>query len=286
MNAKRDCSLRWCGWFLVALVCLGPVAADGWAQTTEMKYPVAAAVAADGTLYIADPEFHGIWKAANGKLEKYFEGSAKFRTPLTAVRCLAFDPQGKLLAGDSSTREVYRFDEAGKPVPLTQGKIGIPSAIAVRKNGEILVADQELMFIWKVPAEGGEPVKLAEVAGIVGLCLDADDQLWVTSRVKIQLRRVSPEGTVENVLTDRPFQFPQHIALADDKTAYVADNYAKAVWKVPAGGAPEKLVEGEPLVGPVGITFAAGKLYVTDPRARAVFQVEPDGKLTKIVPGP
>ena len=116
-----------------------------------------------GHVFIADRNFHGIWKFANGKLEKFFEGSAKFRTPLNAVRCVAMDHQGKLLAGDSATREVYRFDEAGNPVPLTKGRIGIPTAIAVRKSGEILVADQELLFIWKMPAEGGEPVKLAEV---------------------------------------------------------------------------------------------------------------------------
>jgi sugar lactone lactonase YvrE len=245
---------------------------------------VSITAAEDGTIYIADRNFHGIWKFANGKLEKFFEGSAKFRTPLNAVRCVAMDHQGKLLAGDSATREVYRFDEAGKPVPLTKGQIGIPTAIAVRKSGEILVADQEIMFIWKIPAEGGEPVKLAEVGAIVGLCLDQDDQLWVTSRSNIPLRRVSPDGQVENVLSERSFQFPQQIVLDDTKTAYIADNYDKAVWKVPAGGAPVKWVEGDPLVGPVGIARAGGKLLIADPKAKAVFQVDSDGKVTKLVP--
>jgi sugar lactone lactonase YvrE len=280
MRAYRDSCVRAFGAMLWALAVAGPLA-----SADEMQYPIAAAVTEDGTAYIADRDFHGIWKFAGGKLDKFYEGSAKFGTPLNAVRCLAIDHQGKLLAGDSATREVYRFDDAGQPVPLTKGKIGIPTAIAVRKSGEILVADQELMFIWKVPADGGEPVKLAEVAGIVGLCLDQDDQLWVTSRVKIQLRRVSPDGQVENVLTDRPFAFPQNIALDENKTAYITDNYAKAVWKVAAGGAPAKFTEGDPLVGPVGITRAGGKLFVTDPKAKAVFQIEPDGKVTKLVPG-
>lgn len=271
---------RWGGVLLLVLIAEGRLA-----RAQEMQYPVGAAVAEDGTVYVADRNFHGIWKFAGGKLEKFFEGSSKFRTPLNAVRCVAMDHQGKLLAGDSATREVYRFDDAGQPIPLTKGKIGVPTAIAVRKSGEILVADQELMFIWKVPAEGGEPVKLAEVAGIVGLCLDQDDQLWVTSRVKIQLRRVSPDGQVENVLSEGPFPFPQNIALDENKTAYITDNYAKAVWKVTAGGVPEKWIEGDPLVGPVGITRASGKLYVTDPKAKAVFQIEPDGKVTKLVPG-
>src|SRR3990167_3554221 len=100
------------------------MATPGTISAQELQYPVSVAAAEDGTLYIADRNFHGIWKFANGKLEKFFEGSAKFRTPLNAVRCVAMDHQGKLLAGDSATREVYRFDEAGNPVPLTQGRIG------------------------------------------------------------------------------------------------------------------------------------------------------------------
>ena len=255
------------------------------AMAQELQYPVSVAAAADGTVFIADRNYHGIWKFANGKLEKFFEGSAKFRTPLNAVRCVAMDHQGKLLAGDSATREVYRFDEAGNPVPLTKGRIGIPSAIAVRKSGEIVVADQELEIIWKLPAEGGEPAKLAEVRAVVGLCLDQDDQLWVTTRSKIPLRRVSPDGKVEELLSERVFQFPQQIVLDDAKTAYIVDNYDKAVWKVPAGGAPVKLVAGDPLVGPVGIARAGDKLLVVDPKAKALFQVEMDGKVTRLVPG-
>ncbi|NLX55427.1 MAG: hypothetical protein GXY58_09970 [Planctomycetaceae bacterium] len=273
---------------LFGLVCgtlLALAAGRHPAWTQELQYPVATAVAEDGTLFIADREFHGIWKFADGKLEKYFEGSPKFRTPLNAVRCLAWDHQGKLLAGDSATREVYRFDDAGQPVPLTKGQIGTPTAIAVRKSGEILVADQELMYVWRVPAEGGDPVKLAEVAGIVGLCLDQDDQLWVTTRLKHPLRRVTPDGKVEEVLAERPFPYPQHIVLDEHKTAYIADNYAQTIWKVPAGGAPETLVAGAPLVGPVGITRAGGNLYVTDPKARAVFQIDAGGQLTRLVGG-
>lgn len=271
--------------FAVLAVGLVDSAGSTSAFAQELKYPVSIAVTADGTAYVADREFHGIWKLTNGKLEKHFEGSAKFRTPLNAVRCVAIDHQGKLLAGDSSTREVYRFDDAGAPVPLTKGQIGIPVAIAVRKSGEILVADQELQRIWKVPAEGGDRVELAAVEGIVGLCLDQDDQLWVTSRGKIPLRRIAPDGKVENILSERVMQFPQQIVLDESKNAYITDNYDKAVWKIPVGGAPVKLAAGDPLVNPVGLARAGDKLLVTDPHAKAIFQVEMDGKVTKVVPG-
>jgi sugar lactone lactonase YvrE len=188
------------------------------------------------------------------------------------------------LAGDSATREVYRFTEAAEPVPLTSGKIGIPTAIAVRPTGEILVADQELMCVWRLPAAGGDPAKLAEVAGIVGVCLDQDGYTWVTSRLKTQLLRVDATGAVESILTERPFVFPQQIAVDAAKTAYVADNYATAIWKVPAGGPPEKWVEGAPLMKPVGLARDGESILVTDPGARAVFRIDGNGQVTKVVP--
>jgi sugar lactone lactonase YvrE len=273
-----------CKWRISALVagCLWWSGAQVAGQ--ELQYPVAAVAAADGTLYIADRDFHGIWKFADGKLEKFFQGAPQYRTPLNAVRCLALDHEGALLAGDSATREVYRFTDGGEPVPLTSGKIGIPTAIAVRPNGEILVADQELACVWKIPAAGGEPVKLAEVKGIVGVCLDQDGDLWVTSRLQTQLLRIDATGAVEELLTDRPFVYPQQIALDGAKTAYVADNYANVIWKVPAGGAPQKWVEGAPLMKPVGLARDGESFLVTDPGARAVYRIDASGQVTRLVP--
>ena len=40
--------------------------------------------------------------------------------PLNAVCCVAIDHQGHVVAGDSSTRDVCRFSEDGKPVLLTE----------------------------------------------------------------------------------------------------------------------------------------------------------------------
>ena len=117
-----------------------------------MQYPISAVAAADGTIYVADTIAPAIWKIKAGKIEKYFEGSKKYRTPMNRPCCLAIDGGGKLLVGDSATREVYRFDDAGKPTPLTKGKIGIPRAIVVMPGGDLMVTDQELHCIWKVPA--------------------------------------------------------------------------------------------------------------------------------------
>jgi sugar lactone lactonase YvrE len=248
----------------------------------QMQYPLAVAAADDGTIYIADRHLPGIWKVVDGQRSLFFEGSKKYRTPLNAVRCLALDREERVLAGDSATREIYRMNDAGEPTPLTDGGIGMPMSIAVNSKAEILVADLELHRIWKVAAEGGKPELLAEVAAPRGICVDDQDRLWVVSHGENQLLRVDATGRVETVVKGRPFLFPHHLVLASDTTAYIADGYAKAIWKVPPGGTPEKLVSGEPLLNPVGLAWRDGNLLVADPKAKAVFQVSLDGKIVEL----
>ncbi|MGH7202534.1 MAG: NHL repeat-containing protein [Planctomycetaceae bacterium] len=253
------------------------------AQSAEMQYPLSAVATEDGTIYIADRNWPGVWKFADGKLEPFFQASKKFRTPLNAVRCVALDEQGRVLAGDSATREVYRFDEQGRPQPLTGGKIGIPMDIAVDSEGRIYVADLELHRIWRVPAEGGEPQEVALVAAPRGLAFDAEGRLLVVSHGENQVVRLSPEGNIETVVEGRPFRFP-HDLVATDGTLYIVDGYAKAVWKVEAGGEPSQWVSGGPLVNPTDVFFRDDALLIVDPRANAVFETAADGALKRLIP--
>src|SRR5258708_6066589 len=87
-----------------------------WKQrvfAAELDYPLAIAASDAGEIYLADRNLPGVWRVKEGELTLFFEASKKLKTPLNAVRCLALDQNGKLLAGDSATREVYRFDDAG-----------------------------------------------------------------------------------------------------------------------------------------------------------------------------
>ncbi|RPI77456.1 MAG: hypothetical protein EHM42_13805, partial [Planctomycetaceae bacterium] len=218
----------------------------------EMEYPLAVAAAENGTVYIADRNLPGVWKIADGKLELLFQASKKFRTPLNAVRCLAVDSQGRLYAGDSATREVYRFNEQNQPEPLAKGGVGIAMAIAFDKEGNLVVADLEFPGrVVRIPQTGGEPVEIAQIQAPRGLAVDGEGRIWVVTHGKDrQVVRIGADGKVETVVSGRPFQFPQSIALDGQGNAYIADGYAKAVWKVDADGKPSKLTEGGPLSHP------------------------------------
>lgn len=270
--------------FLALAIC-GAVFSNGHdAAAAEMQYPLDVAVAADGTIYVADRKLPGIWKVKDGQVTEYFKGSKKFRTPLNAIRCLAIDKDGKLLAGDSATREVYRFGDDGKPVPLTDGHIGIPMSIAVDKDGSLFVSDLELQRIWKVPAAGGKPEEVALYAGCRGLVFDAQGQLWAlstSSRVSQLVKIV--DGKVVPVAKERLFQFPHNIVLSNDGQFIVSDGYAKALWKVSTDGKATKWASGDLFSNPVGLVKHGKVVLVADSRSNAILSVDADGKVTTVV---
>lgn len=275
--ARLRCVIACLSCAMTALVIASPCLA------ADMQYPLAVVAADDGTTFVADRKLPGIWKVSGNEAAVYFQGSKKFRTPLNAVRCVALDKEGRLLAGDSSTREVYRFDKEGKPQPLTKGGIGIPMAIAVDAGGDLFVADLETQRIWKVPSAGGEPQEFAVIPAPRGLAFDKEGRLWAVSHGKNQVVRFGADGKSEVVVKGRPFRFPHQIVLDEQGTAFVTDGYAKAIWKISGSDAPAKLVEGKPLDNPVGIAVRGKGLLIADPRANALFAIDEEGKLSTVL---
>jgi len=266
----------------IAAVVVWHVSLAAWALAAEPQYVLGIAARDAQTMFLADRNLPGVWQMTDGKLTLFFEGSKKFRTPLNAVRCLAIDREGHLLAGDSSTREVYRFNAENRPEPLTKGGIGIPTGIAVNAAGEILVADLETHRIWKVPSAGGEPSLFAEVAAPRALAFDGEGRLWIVSHGKDQLLRANPEGKLEVAVAGRSFEFPSAVLVDAQGVAYVCDTYAKAIWKVVPGKPPVKWASGEPLVSPVGLAWSNTDVLVADPRAKGIVRVDPEGKMTTL----
>ncbi|HEX7446988.1 MAG TPA: hypothetical protein VF306_05555 [Pirellulales bacterium] len=243
-----------------------------------------AVAAHDDTIYVADRNLPGVWKIEDGKPSIYYRGEKKLRTPMNAPWCVAVDAEGRVLAGDSATREVYRIDD-GKLEPLTNGGIGIPLGIAVDRAGDLLVSDLELNRIVKVTLSGDEAPrveKYADVPAPSGVFLDGDDRLWVVSRRDDALLRVSSDRKVEVIVAGRALEFPHAVVLDREGHPYLSDGYGKAIWKVDGKGNATKWVSGEPLVNPVGMAWQGEKLLVADPRAKAIFQIDSQGKISTV----
>ena len=269
------------------LILIAPAVGSSVFAADGMQYPLAVVADPQGTVYVADRDLPGVWKFADGQLTLYFQGSKKFRTPLNAVRCLALDRDGKLLAGDSSTREVYRFDDAAQPQPLTKGNVGIPMCLAVAADGAIFASDLEIQRIVKIPAAGGEPEIVTELAAVRGMAFDKDGRLWAVHHGKDSVLRFSTDFKEREVIVSgRPFQFSHHVAFGSDGTPYIADGYAKTIWKL-AGNEPQPFVQGDPLKNPVGLTWSEKHgLLVADSHQKAVYRLSPEGKAEQLIPAP
>lgn len=248
------------------------------------RYPLSVAVGPSGQLFVADHHLPGIWQVEEGRWQLYFQGEKTFRTPLNAIRCVAFDSQGNLLAGDSATGDVYRFNQEGQPESLTArdrplGQITIPMAIAVEPGGDLLVADLGDHRLMRIPAAGGSVEVVAELPTPRGLDFDQDQQLWVISAGR--LLRLSPDGEQETIVDQGVFEFPHSIVIWDE-VAYVSDGYARTIWRIEPGEEPEAWVHGEPLANPVGLTLDEDRLLVADPRARSIFAIDAEGRISPL----
>ncbi len=265
----------------IVLLCGKTVIAE------EFQYPLAVVVDKQETIFVADLKLPGIWKISEGKKEIFFQASKKFRTPLNAVRCLALDKDGNLLAGDSSTREVYRFSAEGKPTPLTKGKVGIAMALAVNSKGDIYVADLETRSILIIPSEGGSPKVFVTGLPVRGMTFDQQGNLLVAAHSKNQLLQITPEKKIEVLIPGRPFQFSHHLTIDEDGNRYIADGYVKTIWKVSPSEKETKpiaFIADEVLKNPVGLTWHKNLLYVADPRSQSIFIFDQTGKLKSKIP--
>ncbi len=264
--------------FCLLILCL---TVSSISNAKEISYPLDIVVTNKHTIYVADRNLPGIWEITNQTPSVYYQAAKQFRTPLNAIRCLAIDEKGRLLAGDSATREIYRFDKNHKPLALTNGKVGIPMSIAVSKAGTIYVADLETHRIWEVPSAGGEPQEVAQVHAPRDLAIDSQGLLWIVSHGPRQIVRLNPkDGAIEPIVKGMPFQFAHQLVLEDDSTAYVVDGYAKTIWKVQMNKSPQPFAIGDPLKNPVGLARTKTGFLVTDTQQKTIYGVTTEGKIS------
>ncbi|MFO0922042.1 MAG: hypothetical protein U0905_06070 [Pirellulales bacterium] len=251
-----------------------------------MEYPMSVVANKQGVLFVADRNLPGIWKWESGKLTRWVSGQKQFRTPLNAIRCLAIDQQGNVLAGDSATREIYRIDAQGSMKALTGGKIGIPVAMGVDSSGVIYVADLERQCIFQLPSDGSAPVEWVKVQAARGLYVDGEDRVWVLSHSSQPLVRYTKEKKSDVILDRGMFEFSHHLVVDSQGVAFLCDGYGKSIWKIDASGKPSKHFEGEPLKNPVGIALMGNDLIIADPHQRSVFRLPTEGdiQIRKVIP--
>lgn len=192
---------------------------DGPAAQARFHTPSGIALAADGTLYIADTGNHAVRVLRNG-----------------VVSTLAGN--GQPGEGDG---------------PAGQARLDGPMDVAVAADGRVYVADTWNDRIAVIDPDGqlrtlagGAGPGLADGVGAVarfdtptGLALDGNGVLWVADLGNDAIRRVHPDGRVDTVVggdDQRQLWQPQALAITDDGVLYIGERTTGRVLQRSAQG--------------------------------------------------
>ena len=250
----------------------------------QFQYPIDVAVKGNEIL-VVDRNLPGLQKIdASGHSSVVYKASRILKTPLNAPRCVAITPEGAVVVGDSSTRQIYAINSGTpKPVLTNRSGIGIPYAMVFDAKGTLYMSDLEAPGrIFKLAPGKTEPELFAKQSAVRGLAIDKSGNLVAITGLKQALIRFTPDGKRTVILDNRPFRFPNGIAIINDDI-FVSDSYGKCIWKI---GPDQKPIQfcSKGLAYPGGLAVLAGKLVVTDAKSKQVFLVDEKGAAKPVQP--
>jgi len=232
------------------------VAGDG--SPTTLADPFGVAVAADGTVYVADA------------------GDAN------RIRKIAPDGNVTVLAGGS---EGFA-DGAGQ-----QASFNTPSGLAIDSDGNLYVADTSNNRIRKVTPEGvvttiaGDgtagyadgPAAQAQFNGPIGVAVDRDGNVYVADTYNDRIRKISTDRQVTTRAANELFNTPCGVAVASDGSVFVADTGNGQLRKIATDGNVSTLAVNADVSRPVALAITHDNfLYVTELDRSRVIQIAPD----------
>ena len=246
------------------------IAGDGSPLT--LSDPFGIAIAADGTIYVADAgESNRIRKIAPdgnvttlaGGSEGFADGagaSASFNTP----SALVFGPDGNLYVADTGNNRIRKITPDG-------------TVSTVAGDGTAGYVDG--------------PAAKAQFNGPIGLSISREGDIYVADTYNDVIRMITTEGEVTTVAGGGTpgyadgeqklalFDTPSGIIVVENSSLIVADTGNRRLRKVSAEGNVTTLpLSGEELSRPIGLAFSHDHfLYVTDLDRSGVVQVAPDG---------
>jgi sugar lactone lactonase YvrE len=214
-----------------------PGSLDGTNTTARFNDPAGLAIAADGTVFVADNQNHAIRRVGTNGVVTTLAGlpgtpgsadgtgsTARFDSPTG----IAFGPDGALYVSDTGNHTVRRITLAGVVTthagsagnadfadgPATTARFNQPLGLAVAPDGTVFVADSGNHLIRVIATNGtvsvlaGNPETFGSADGTgtnaffnspVGLALAPDGTLFVSDANNFTIRRVTADGVVTTI---------------------------------------------------------------------------------------
>jgi hypothetical protein len=249
------------------------------ATSTPVGFPIDAAVAANGDVYVVTA--HRVRKvdAASGTISTFagtgVDGYTGDGGPATAAQldgpvAVAVAPSGEVFIAEGVGR-VRRVDTAG--VISTYAGLGHQAS-----SGD------------------GGPAAAAEIDRPHGLTVGPDGAVYVADTYGGRIRRIDPTTRTISSVASGYTTLPVHVAVANDGSLLVAEAQGAAISRV-AGGAVTRVVgtgfrgsSGDGgqaararIIVPSGVAVGRdGTLYVSDLDGRRIRRIDPSGRVTTV----
>jgi len=186
-----------------------------------------------------------------------------FSSSIVNPTSMAIDPQDHLYVSSRFEGTVYRVAPDGSTEAFAHD-LGVACGLAFSRGGALFVGDRS-GTIFKVDAGGRTTVFATLPASVAAfhLAFGPDEALYVTAPTLSTydgLYRIAPDGTV--TLRYARFGRPQGLTFDPRGTLFVVEALAgsSGVYRLPADGPPELVLDGP---GLVGVAFdAAGVMVV------------------------
>ena len=265
---------------------------NGTGSVARFNYPSGAAVAGNGTVYVADYRNFVVRKISPAGVVTNLAGMAGVAGTNngtgTAARFggpagVAIDGSGNLYVADLLNYAIRKITSAGVVTTLagrlgtsgtndgtgTAARFNNPVGVAVDAGGTVYVGDSWNHAIRKITPAG----VVTTLAGLVGT-----------------------SGTNDGVGGAARFNYPQDVAVDASNYVYVADNGNSCIRKVAPDGTVTTLAglcgssgsndgtnSAARFTNPLGIAIdSAGNLYVGDTGNQTIRKITPDGVVTTI----